>query len=140
MEEPKTNKISRISRRNILRGLLAAVVIAVVAWLVAAAANNPAAPAKITPPPVAKVLITEDGFQPASLSVKAGTVVIWDNQDTKPHRVAANPYGSHTTLPSLDSKSNIATNGSYRYKFTQKGTFNYHDELNPQVNGTVIVK
>jgi plastocyanin len=88
----------------------------------------------------AVVRITEDGFQPSNLKVKAGTLVVWTNDDTEPHRIASNPYPTHKDLPSLDSKSSIDTNGKYRYTFNQKGTFGYHDELNPDVNGTVIIE
>ena len=94
----------------------------------------------VTPPPTASVQITEDGFVPATLKVKVGTVVIWTNVDSAPHRIAANPYPSHTDLPELDSKTNMATDGTYRFTFDTPGTFHYHDELNPKTNGTVIVE
>ena len=86
------------------------------------------------------IQITSKGFVPASVQINKDTTVIWTNIDSAPHRVAANPYPTHTDLPGLDSKTNIGTNGTYQYKFEASGTFGYHDELHPEHNGTIKVE
>lgn len=129
-----------MSRNNITK-LIAAVVIIVFGFMLIKNLNhNEPTPPVVTPPKTASVNITEDGFAPSTIKVNIGTVVIWHNLDHKPHRIAANPYGTHSTLPSLDSMSKIPPNGTYRYTFDKAGTYGYHDELNPKINGTVIVK
>jgi plastocyanin len=42
-------------------------------------------------------------------------------------------------LPSLVSNQ-LGQGAVYRYKFTKAGTYHYHDEVNPTLNGTVIVQ
>ena len=88
----------------------------------------------------ATVNITEDGFSPAGLVIKKGTAVVWKNSDTEVHRVAANPFKTHIDLPGLDSKTNIAPNGTYVYVFNDTGTFHYHDELHASSNGSITVQ
>jgi plastocyanin len=89
---------------------------------------------------LAKVDVTSKGFAPNTLTVNAGTVVIWTNKDdSKAHLVASDPYKTHTQLPTLVS-GQLGNGATYRYKFSSPGTFHYHDELNPTLNGTVVVK
>lgn len=99
---------------------------------------KPAAKPTVTVPPI-RIDITAQGFKPATLLVKKGAKVTWINKDTKPHRVAANPYPSHTDLPSLDSETPVNPEGGYSYTFDKVGTFGYHDEINPTTNGTIVV-
>jgi plastocyanin len=90
-------------------------------------------------PRIATVRVTAAGFQPATLTVKQGTKVVWTNDDTTLHQVASNPFPSDTDLAGL--KSAILNNDqSYTYVATTKGTFGYHDQLHPTTNGTLIVQ
>jgi plastocyanin len=89
--------------------------------------------------PQASVRITADGFEPATLSVEAGTTVEWINEDDSPHRVASNPHPEHTDLGGLDSMEPISPGGTYRFTFEEAGEFGYHDHLNPTENGTIVV-
>lgn len=89
--------------------------------------------------PVAEVRITKNGFVPATLSVKSGTKVVWTNIDSSLHQVAANPYPKATGLPSL--RSEILNNAqSYTYVTSSTGNYGYHDQLNPTINGTLVVQ
>jgi plastocyanin len=96
--------------------------------------NSPKAPKGVS------VLISEDGFEPHTLTIPKGTAVIWRNDDTESHRVAANPFPSHSELPELDSGNNIPPGGDYSFTFEKSGTFNYHDELAPNNNATIVVR
>ena len=90
------------------------------------------------PQPIALVHITKKGFEPATLSVKPGTLIIWTNQDEKPHQVASNPYPKDDGLPGLKSEL-LNNNPTYQFKTDKTGTFGYHDELNPTINGSLVV-
>jgi plastocyanin len=91
-------------------------------------------------PLVAKVELSASGFSPATLSVKKGTMVEWQSTDSgEVHIVASNPYPSDNELPALKSKQ-FGQGVTYSYKFDQTGTFNYHDDLHPTLNGTVVVE
>lgn len=86
-----------------------------------------------------QVSISNDGFLPAVIKIKVGDSVTWTNTDTAAHLVAANPFPSHSELPSLNARTGLAKNQSYIFTFTTAGTYNYHDDFNPSLNGTVIV-
>ena len=94
---------------------------------------------KVFAPPAASVLITPAGFVPASLTIMQGTKVTWTNQDDKLHQVAANPHPAGTDLPGLRSEILNRTQ-TYTYTANKTGSFGYHDQLNPSVNGTIDVK
>lgn len=94
---------------------------------------------KQTSSQVAIVHITPQGFVPATLAVKAGTKIVWTNDDQTLHQIAANPFPKGTDLPSL--KSQILNNSqNYSYVASASGSFGYHDQLHPTLNGTLVVK
>lgn len=94
---------------------------------------------KQTSSQVATVRITPNGFVPATLAVKAGTKVVWTNDDQTLHQITANPFPKGTDLPSL--KSQILNNAQdYTYVASASGSFGYHDQLHPTINGTLVVK
>ncbi|HSX52921.1 MAG TPA: cupredoxin domain-containing protein [Patescibacteria group bacterium] len=131
-----------MNKKNITRLIVAVVILVLGIMLIKNLTHKDPKPPVITPPRTASVNISEDGlFVPDTLKVKVGTVVIWTNVDSgNSHRVAADPYPSHSSLPSLDSKTNMAFNGTYRYAFNKAGTYHYHDELHPEAAGTIIVQ
>jgi plastocyanin len=90
--------------------------------------------------PTARVTMRSDGFVPATLVVKSGTEITWVNEDLAPHQVAANPYPDHTELPELFSEDPTDPGETYTFKATKTGTFQYHDNLNPEINATITVE
>jgi len=90
-------------------------------------------------PRVAEVRITASGFEPSTLVVEQGTKITWVNTDSRPHQVMANPYPKGSDLPNL--KSEILNNAqTYSYFADRAGSFNYHDQINPTVNGTIVIQ
>ncbi len=71
-------------------------------------------------------------FDPVSFTVKAGTTVTWVNKDGAAH-----------TVTSSDSKlfdsGNVDAGGTYKFTFTQPGTYQYYCTLHPWMKGTMIV-
>lgn len=89
----------------------------------------------------ANVQIGDTAFTPGTVRIKQGQSVTWTNTDTRLHQVAADPYPSHSKLPSLFSEESLATNESYTFTFDKAGTYTYHDPLNPTtLKATVIVE
>jgi len=85
------------------------------------------------------VSIENFAFNPQTITIKAGTTVVWTNNDAALHLVASNPHPTHTDLPGLQSES-LSTGQSYSFTFTQKGTWGYHCHLHPSMKGTIIVE
>jgi plastocyanin len=92
-----------------------------------------------TTPSTAVVRITDNGFEPTTISVKSGTKVTWINTTQALHQIASNPYPQNDDLPSLKSEI-LNHDQSYSYVAKTTGTFNYHDQLRPTVNGTLVVE
>jgi plastocyanin len=93
-------------------------------------------PTTITPPspaaPEARISIRNFAFQPATLTVKAGTVVIWFNNDTVTHTVIADSG-------QLLHSANLAAGQSYQVTLTKTGSISYHCSIHPMMKGRVIV-
>ena len=88
----------------------------------------------------AQVSISSSGFFPKLIDVNKGVTVTWTNYDGSPHQVSSDPYPSNDKLSSLNSLA-LAANDSFSYTFNTKGTFTYHDNLNPfKLLGTVKVR
>jgi len=88
---------------------------------------------------VATVRITDRGFQPATLTVRSGTEITWTNSGSAMHQVASNPFPKDNGLPGL--KSQILNNTqTFSFVADRTGTFGYHDQLNPTMNGTIVVE
>lgn len=81
---------------------------------------------------VSTVSIHDHAFDPAQLDVAPGTTVTWVNNDTEPQ-----------TATSDDGKlfdSGVLQPGqSYSVWLDGSGTVTYHSELNPDMQGTLIV-
>ncbi|WP_052273181.1 cupredoxin domain-containing protein [Flavihumibacter solisilvae] len=70
-------------------------------------------------------------FSPASLRVKTGTTVKWNNDDTMAHTVTANDN-------SFDS-GEIQPGGNFSRMYNTVGTYPYHCTLHPGMTGTIEV-
>ena len=79
-----------------------------------------------------KVDISNFSFNPAVLTIKAGTKVTWVNNDSTSHTVTSDS-GNLLNSPTL------ATGQSFSFVFPTTGTINYHCSIHPSMKGTVIV-
>ncbi len=78
-----------------------------------------------------KVMIDNFTFEPAQLTVKAGTTVTWTNRDDIPHAVvSAGKFRSKT----------MDTDGTFSFTFTTAGEYKYFCSLHPHMQGTVKVE
>lgn len=84
------------------------------------------------------ITYTSNGFSPANLTIKAGTMVIWiNNSDSL--SVQSNPHPVHTDYPPLNIGA-IANGQSKSLVFDKPGTYGYHNHLNPSNQGKIIVE
>jgi plastocyanin len=70
-------------------------------------------------------------FEPAQLTVKAGTTVTWVNEDDIPHTVVA-------TDKSFRSKA-LDTDDKFSFTFAAPGTYQYFCSLHPHMTATITV-
>jgi plastocyanin len=75
------------------------------------------------------VSIANFAFDPETLTVPAGTTVIWTNNDTTTHTIKSSDFNS----------GNLANGETYEHKFDTKGRFDYSCGIHPTMKGTIIV-
>lgn len=94
------------------------------------------APLAVAP---AVVSITDKGFSPATVYIKAGQAVTWTNTDSNEHSIVNSDSLPPANSPDPTSPQPLVQNDSYSYVFSQPGTYDYHDKSS-SIKGTVIVK
>lgn len=94
---------------------------------------------------------TENGFQPADISIKAGDVVTFINESDRDMWPASDIHPTHTVYPGSDI--NKCFDGSdtseifdscgpvntYSFTFDEPGEWNYHNHKRPNDGGTITV-
>ena len=83
-------------------------------------------------PQTHKVTIKGMKFTPASITIKAGDTVTWENADDRDHTVDAadNSFAS----------GNIGPNGTFSFTFNKAGKVAYNCGLHPRMRGQVVVQ
>ena len=80
-----------------------------------------------------QIEIRNFAFAPKSLTVPAGTRVVWTNRDEEPHVI--------TSAGSLFASSKgLDTSDSYAVTFSKPGTYAYYCSIHPMMVGTIIVR
>lgn len=86
----------------------------------------------------AAVSLTTNGFDPATITVKAGTKVTWTNNSGDSATVNSDPHPIHTDYPPLNLGS-FSSGSSLSLVFDKPGTYGYHNHFNPSEKGTIVV-
>jgi plastocyanin len=74
--------------------------------------------------------VTVEGFAftPASLTVPAGTTVVWTNKD-----------GAEHTVVGTELSGQLAPGGTYEKRFDTAGTYTYACTIHPTMTGSITV-
>lgn len=86
------------------------------------------------------VVYSNSGFSPGSITVKAGTTVVFKNEGGAALWVASGPHPLHTNYSQFDAKKGYLAGESYSFTFDKAGTYKYHNHLAPAHTGTVVVE
>lgn len=94
------------------------------------------------------VEITAAGFSPKTLTISAGETVTFANKDAAPHWPASAVHPTHAVYPEtggcigskFDACRGLNQGESFAFTFNAKGTWKYHDHLNPGTTGTIEVQ
>lgn len=101
-----------------------------------------------------EIIITANGFEPTEITIKAGQTVRWVNKDSQEHWPASAVHPTHTAYPGsglskcgtdeeksiFDACGPLATGEKFSFTFTEKGSWAYHDHLQPGNRGKVVVE
>jgi plastocyanin len=86
------------------------------------------------------VKFTDNGFEPSTLTIKAGDTVKFENDSSDDFWPASNVHPTHLLYPGFDAKKPILAGGSYSFTFTKPGSWGYHNHLAPDIQGTIVVQ
>lgn len=86
------------------------------------------------------VKITDDGFEPSTLTVSAGDTVEFDNDSSDDSWPASDVHPTHELYPGFDAGKPLLSGESYSFTFTKTGSWGYHNHLEPDVQGTIVVE
>lgn len=108
-----------------------AALLAVVVVLLAACTSSSA---HASPPAPGTVQVANFAFTPDSITVKVGDAVTWVfHQPEAPHNVVS------LSGPAMFNSGTPQGKGTFRFTFTQPGTYTYVCQVHPNMRGTVIV-
>lgn len=85
------------------------------------------------------VTLTETGFSPKDITVKAGTTITWINQSGKAATVHSDDHPTHR-LHSFLNLGEFADGESLEVVVQEPETYGYHDHYNASANGTITVE
>lgn len=85
------------------------------------------------------VTLTANGFEPATLTIKVGDTVTWENKSGEEGNVSSDPHPAHTNYPPLNL-GGFADGAKLTLTFDKAGSFGYHNHLNAEETGKIEVK
>lgn len=85
------------------------------------------------------VTVTASGFAPQTLTIKAGTKVVWMNKSGTAVTVNSAVHPTHLVYPPLNL-GEFGDGSSVQLVFDKPGTYKYHNHLNPSQTGTIVVE
>jgi plastocyanin len=115
-----------------------------------AGANVSAPTAASSAPMSATVKYTANGFSPDPVTIKQGGTVTFVSMDGSPMWVASNAHPSHLQYDGTSRAQHCpntagtafdqcASGKSYSFKFLKIGDWNYHNHVNADDGGTIMV-
>jgi plastocyanin len=78
----------------------------------------------------ASVNIQNFAFDPATVTIKKGTIVTWTNQDSAPHQIKSATFNSQL----------LSQGQSFSFTFSNAGSFDYSCSIHPSMTGKVVVQ
>lgn len=122
----------RLSRNVLL--ITAAALVAVVLLGIGAYAYLHPVPKTVT------ILLTSDGFVPATVTIHKGDTVMFMNETDSAFWPASNAHPSHGLYPEFDSKQAVPPHESWSFTFARAGTWGFHDHLAARMQGVITVR
>ncbi len=90
-------------------------------------------------PAAVTVIYTDKGFDPAKVTLKSGETLRIFNSSKSAVSPSSDPHPTHTLNPELNFPE-IGAGKSATMTLTKKGTWGYHNHLNTDQRGTVVVE
>lgn len=86
------------------------------------------------------VQMKADGFEPSTLTIESGDTVEFKNESGEDKWPASDVHPTHELYPGFDAQKTVLDGDSYEFTFDRAGRWGYHDHLNPDIQGTIVVE
>jgi len=136
-----------MNKRILIGVVIGVVVIGVVAWLLMGSKQDTAAPSNTTGNTSTNtsntsisgtITYTDNGFSPATLSVKSGDTIRVVNQSSTSLQLSSDPHPTHSDNPELNMSA-LEPGKDSTLKVTRTGTWGYHNHENASDTGKITV-
>jgi len=85
------------------------------------------------------IVLTEEGYVPAEITITKGTRVEFRNETGRPHWPSSNLHPSHEIYPEFDPKRPLAEDETWSFVFDKVGVWGMHDHIRSYYIGTIHV-
>jgi plastocyanin len=123
-------KNSEILNKKLLAGLL--FLFAIILFNACSKSSTAMTPSGTGGPGENEVFIEGMAFNPATITVTAGTTITWTNKDAIAHTVTSNT--------SLFDSGSMSTSATFKFTFATAGTYSYFCKIHPNMVASVTVK
>ena len=86
-----------------------------------------------------EISVGKQGFNPAVIKIKVGTLVNWFNKRGKEAAIVSNPPSTHDAYPALNL-GRFPDGSGVSVIFDGAGTYGYYNYLHPEQTGTIVVE
>lgn len=80
-----------------------------------------------------------NGFSPQKLTARSGDTIVIQNKSDSSVQFSSNPHPTHTINQELNQDA-LAPGGQQSFTVTAKGTFGFHNHLDPSQTGSLVVQ
>lgn len=88
---------------------------------------------------VVEVVMDDEGYQPNTITLKAGQAVRFVNKSSSNRWPASNIHPTHDLYPEFDPQKELKPGETWTFTFRKKGTWRMHDHLFSYMKGIVTV-
>ena len=101
--------------------------------------NSGVSETEVVAPAAATISYNGSLFSPSQVTAKAGDTIAIRNDSSEEIDLKSDPHPVHAANPELNT--GLVVPGEIKtFKVSSKGTFGYHNHLDPSQTGTIVVK
>lgn len=89
--------------------------------------------------PAAVIRRTENGYEPAEVTIREGETVSFVNDSSSFHWPASDVHPTHTIYSEFDPLEPVAPGDTWSFTFTKAGEWRFHDHIRANLKGVVTV-
>jgi plastocyanin len=86
------------------------------------------------------ILLKENGFEPQTITINKGDSIEFKSEQNRQFWPASDLHPTHGIYPEFDPQEPINASDIWKFRFDKKGSWRFHDHLQPFFRGTINVE